>query len=292
MAISAINLILSFCIEFILNIIEREATEYRDYIDVEVKYQLRDLDTFINPNISEKDNKHIGRFRSTRFDENEWKRVISMTKERNLKPLVTVFDENSVDFAKELGVKNIKVASCSAQEWVLLEKILKASPDKVTISTGGKTLEQIDKIYSFFMSRDYTSIELMHCCAIYPAPLDAIALSNIEVLKRRYPNIKIGYSGHETESERYIGQMVIGMGSRSIERHVGSRGSKNDIPLNDYSIEVKNLGGYFNALKMAVQTVGNSKHERWSRHDLEEIKGLEKLSRGYICKKIWNQIQF
>ena len=184
-------------LEFILNIIEREA-RYRDYIDVEVKYQLRDLDTFINPNISEKDNKHIGRFRSTRFDENEWKRVISMTKERNLKPLVTVFDENSVDFAKELGVKNIKVASCSAQEWVLLEKILKASPDKVTISTGGKTLEQIDK-YIFFMSRDYTSIELMHCCAIYPAPLDAIALSNIEVLKRRYLNIKIGYSGHETE---------------------------------------------------------------------------------------------
>ena len=247
-------------LEFILNNIEKEAKEYKEYIDVEVKYQLRDLDTFINPNISEKDNKHIGRFKNTRFDKDEWKRVIAMTQERNLKPLVTVFDEKSVDFAEELGIKNIKVASCSAQEWVLLEKILQRRPQKVTVSTGGKTLEQIDKIYSFFMSREYTRIELMHCCAIYPAPIEAIALSNIEVLKR-YPNIKIGYSGHETESEKYIGQMVIGMGSRSIERHVGSRGSDNNTPLNDYSIEVKNLGEYFNALKIALQTVGDNKHE-------------------------------
>src|SRR3989344_2096786 len=63
-----------------------------------VKFQFRDLDTFIHPSHKEKtDNKHIPRFLSTRLSEGQFGELVKEAKKRELVTICTPFDEASVD---------------------------------------------------------------------------------------------------------------------------------------------------------------------------------------------------
>ena len=66
--------------------------------------------------------------------------------------MITPFDEDSVDWAIESEVDLIKIASCSSNDWPLLEK---ASNSNIPIvaSTGGLDLNSIDNLVSFFRHR-------------------------------------------------------------------------------------------------------------------------------------------
>ena len=41
------------------------------------------------------------------------------------------------------------------------------------------------------------SLALMHCVSIYPTPPEACNLQNIAMLRKRYPNLCVGWSTHE-----------------------------------------------------------------------------------------------
>ena len=115
-----------------------------------VKLQLRDLDTFIHPAYKERqDLKHIPRFIATRLSRDEFSYLVEETKRAGLITMATPFDEASVDFLSNLGVELVKVASCSAKDWPLLQKIAEAGKP-VIISVGGLTLKEVDNVVSFF----------------------------------------------------------------------------------------------------------------------------------------------
>ena len=80
--------------------------------------------------------------------------------------MITPFDEDSVDWSLESEVDIIKIASCSANDWSLLQK---ASSTNIPIvaSTGGLSLDSIDNLVSFFRHRA-VDFALMHCISIYP----------------------------------------------------------------------------------------------------------------------------
>ena len=82
--------------------------------------------------------------------------------------MCTPFDEASVDLIVDMGFDLIKVASCSADDWPLLEKIAGANLPTV-FSTGGLLIEDIDNLVSFFTHRG-SHFAMMHCVSIYPTP--------------------------------------------------------------------------------------------------------------------------
>ena len=88
-----------------------------------VKLQLRELDSFIHPAFRErKDVKHIPRFLSTRLSREDSRELVEETRRNGMYTMATPFDEPSVDFLNSLGVEIIKVASCSAQDWLFCKK--------------------------------------------------------------------------------------------------------------------------------------------------------------------------
>jgi len=107
-----------------------------------VKLQYRNLDTFIHPKyVDRNDVKHIPRFLSTRLNKDEFRQIVDKIKSVGLITMCTPFDEESVELCDKHGIEIIKVASCSSNDWPLLEKV--ASLGKpIIVSTGGKTLEQ------------------------------------------------------------------------------------------------------------------------------------------------------
>ena len=94
--------------------------------------------------------------------------------------MVTPFDEISVNTALALNVDELKIASCSSTEWSLLQAVVMTNK-YVTISTGGRNLREIDDIYSYLAHIIPKNSIIMHCCGIYPAPIDNLNLESIKI---------------------------------------------------------------------------------------------------------------
>ncbi len=80
-----------------------------------IKFQFRDIDTFIHPDFRESsDYKHIPRFLSTALSKEQFKELIDTARDFGFIVMTTPTDESSVDLLEELGIDIIKIASCSA----------------------------------------------------------------------------------------------------------------------------------------------------------------------------------
>ncbi len=236
-----------------------------------VKLQLRDLDSFIHPAYRErKDIKHIPRFLTARLLREEFRELVDETRRAGLYTMATPFDESSVDFLMSLGVEIIKVASCSAQDWPLLEKIA-GTGKPIVVSVGGLSIKETDRVVSFFEHRG-AQFALMHCVAVYPTPADQLSLGFVETMKSRYPHLTIGFSTHEAPSDTATVGLAYAKGARIFEKHIGV--PTETIQLNSYSANPAQLRLWLAAYKNAVAACGGSGRPITDaeRADLQSLK--------------------
>src|SRR5258708_25068243 len=99
----------------------------------------------------------------------------------------------------EHGCDYLKVPSCYLTDWPLAEKIATTKLPLV-ISTAGESFEEIDRIVSFYQHRD-KPFAIMHCVGEYPTADENLQLNQIDLLRRRYANVEIGYSTHEAPDQ-------------------------------------------------------------------------------------------
>ena len=249
-----------------------------------VKLQLRDLDTFIHPAYKERqDLKHIPRFIATRLSRDEFSYLVEETKRAGLITMATPFDEASVDFLSNLGVELVKVASCSAKDWPLLQKIAEAGKP-VIISVGGLTLKEVDNVVSFFEHRG-VDFALMHCVAVYPTPPEDMFIRQIEIFKNRYPHLTVGFSTHEPPEDTLMAGLAYAKGARIFEKHVGL--PTETVKLNAYSANPEQIRNWVGALKRAEAACGEHLPERLiSLKEQEDLKSLERavFTKGALRK--------
>ena len=247
-----------------------------------VKLQYRDLDSFIHPDFRNRDDiKHIQRFLSTRLSPNEYQLLVNKIVEENLIPICTPFDEESVSLCLDHGIRIIKVASCSTDDWPLLTEIAAANKP-VIISTAGTTLSGIDKIYNFFTHRD-VNFALMHCIGLYPTPDNIVQMDFIERLKNRYPHVPIGYSGHEAPDNYNVVKVAVAKNVDILERHVGIE--TDAIKLNSYSMNPEQVNKWVESAIKAKEISKLKNPDKYIRQ--EEIDSLNSLKRGiYAARSI------
>lgn len=244
-----------------------------------LKFQFRQIDTFIHPDYKDRtDVKHIPRFVSTALGKEQYKTLTQAVKENGMLTICTPFDEESVDVILDLGLEIIKVASCSATDRPLLERIAEVNRP-VVASTAGLSMQKIDRLVSFFESKN-VHFALMHCVAIYPTPNDKLQLNQITALRERYPHVPIGFSTHE-DPENYIPvRIAVAKGAQLFERHVGIETEK--YKLNKYSSTPEQIRTWIAAYKEAVGACGG---EHRSPVPLEETQSLKSLMRGVYAKE-------
>ena len=145
---------------------------------------------------------HINRFLSTRIERADYQVLLDKIRAEGLLAMCTPFDEESVDIIVDMGFDIIKIASCSAADWPLIEKISDAGLP-VIASTAGLDTENIDDLVSHFEHRG-VDFALMHCVGIYPTPDELCNLNQIDALKRRYPGRVIGWSMKPTLARELV----------------------------------------------------------------------------------------
>ena len=238
-----------------------------------LKFQFRNLDTFIHPDYKKSQKpKHIPRFLSTCLSAEDFKVLTEEVRKHNLTTITTPFDEDSVELINKLDIEIIKVGSCSAMDWPLLEKIAEAKKP-VICSTAGLSTSNIDKIVDFFERRNI-NFALMHCMALYPTPNDKLQLNQIEMLCKRYPSVPIGYSTHEDPDYLDAVKIAYAKGAKLFERHVGVETDK--IKLNAYSSTPKQLQAWIHSYNDAVEACGAEERPPVSHDEDASLRSLKR----------------
>lgn len=266
--------------EHALNIISAIATVNRNAgVRGALKFQFRQLDTFIHPDYQQRrDVKHIPRFMETALARQDYETLTQAVAHNGMLTMCTPFDEESVDLIQELGIEIIKVASCSAGDRPLLERIAETN-HPVVASTAGLSLTRVDRLVSFLETRN-VHFALMHCVAAYPTPDDQLNLNQIDLLKERFPRIPIGFSTHEAPDNYNPIRIACAKGATIFERHVGMATSKHQ--LNKYSSEPEQIAKWLAAYNETIKSCGG---ERRSPAPPEEIASLRSLMRGVFARK-------
>lgn len=248
-------------------------------INAGVKFQYRHVDTFIHDDYKEREDvKHIPRFMSTRLTDDEFMSMADAVRDEGMITIVTPFDETSVDKCLDHGIQIIKIASCSADDWPLLEKIVGANRP-VIASTAGLRIQHIDNLASFFSHNDI-EYAFMHCVALYPTPPNNIQMGFMEKMINRYPQITVGYSGHEAPDNYDIVKLAVGKGAKILERHVGVPTDK--IILNKYSMNPKETSKWIESALIARE-ICEFEEEKSITQD--EFASLLSLKRGVYASK-------
>lgn len=239
-----------------------------------VKFQYRDLDTFIHPDYKDrKDVKHIPRFLSNRLPWEAFKTMNDRVQEHGMVTMVTPSDEKSVEMCLEHGIDILKVPSPAAQDWPLLKKIATAGKP-VIISTGGLRLSDIDEVVDFFRHKKVV-FALEHCVSMYPMENEQAHMNFLRRLVKRYPSLVVGWSGHEGPHNLDVGKVAVGAGARMQERHIGI--GTPERPLNAYSMNPQQLDTWMGEM-IKVQQIMGSNGDKVPQ--AAEQEGLRSLARG------------
>lgn len=161
-------------------------------------------------NVSEND-PDKRRYRLLELSDNDHFLLKRECEKNNVEFLTTIYDEERIDFLKELGLKKIKIASTDLKHFNFLKKI-RENFEEVIVSAGMSTKEEIIKAISILNNGDFT---IMHCVSIYPCPLEKANLGKLLWLKSITDNI--GYSDHTEGISSAI--FAMGIEARYIEKH-------------------------------------------------------------------------
>ena len=252
----------------------KEVTKDFQEFSFSIKLQHRD-DTFFHPDfINRNDYKYIKRFTETKLSKDDFKRLTDEIRKNGFITMCTPWDEPSVDLMEELDYDIIKIASCSFNDWPLLDRVVKSSKP-IIASTAAAEVEDIDKVVSFLAHRN-KDFAIMHCVGEYPCLREHLELNQIDFFRSRYPGESIGFSTHEDPDNLDSIKIAVAKGAQLFEKHVAVPTEK--YAINAYSATPEQIRKWLESARDAFTMCG----VKGRRKDIfeKEIADIEPLQRG------------
>jgi len=148
------------------------------------------------------------------FGYDEYSEIHRYCKKKGVEWFASCWDEESVDFIEKFNPPCYKIASASITDDNLL-KHHKNYGRPLIISTGMSDLTIIEHAIDIVGTEN---VILLHCTSTYPSKLEEINLKGIHTLKNKFPQIPVGYSGHEVGLSTTIAAKALG--ACLVERHI------------------------------------------------------------------------
>jgi N-acetylneuraminate synthase len=148
------------------------------------------------------------------FGEDEYRAIDAYCREQGIHWFASPWDVPSVEFLERFDLPAHKVASACLTDDELL-RALRATGRTVILSTGMSTPRQIRHAVEVLGS---DNVLLCHATSTYPAKHEELNLRMIHTLQAEYPNVPIGYSGHEVGLQTTLA--AVALGAVFVERHI------------------------------------------------------------------------
>jgi N-acetylneuraminate synthase len=148
------------------------------------------------------------------FGFDEYSEIDRYCREKGIAWFASCWDEDAVDFMEQFNPPCYKAASASLTDLTLLKKT-KNTGRPLIISTGMSTMEEVDAAVNA-LGRE--QLLIAHTNSTYPCPVEQLNLKMIGTLRNLYPEVPIGYSGHEVGLATTWA--AVALGAVFVERHV------------------------------------------------------------------------
>jgi len=145
----------------------------------------------------------------------EYRELQDYAAEIGVTMLATAFDFSSADFLAKLDIPAFKIASGDLKNIPLLTHIA-GFGKPIILSTGGATMEDVDRAYDAIMPLN-TQLCILQCTAGYPADFEELNLQVIDTYRKRFPSVVVGLSSHDNGISMAVAAYMLG--ARVIEKH-------------------------------------------------------------------------
>ena len=161
----------------------------------------------------------------------------------------TPFDESAVEQLVSIGVKRLKIAGFESTDPRFVRMVASAGLP-IIISAGiGSNILSINNIIKWIkQENENPDITVLHCNNAYPTPDEDINLNRIGSMINKYPDIKVGLSGHTTGI--IAPALAVAKGAQCIEKHftISRRLPGPDHP---FALEPEELTSMINNIRVA-----------------------------------------
>lgn len=191
-------------------------------------------------------------------------------KERDILPLCTAWDLESLSVLEEYGMPAYKVASADLNNHDLLIAIAKTGKP-LLCSTGMSTEQEITEATAL-LKRLGAMYVLLHCNSTYPAPFKDVNLAYLDRLKE-IAECPVGYSGHERGINVAIA--AVGKGAKVIEKHFTLDKSMEG---NDHKVSLlpEEFKAMVQGIRQVEEALGTATERRLSQGELMNRETLGK----------------
>ncbi|MEP0233216.1 N-acetylneuraminate synthase family protein [Roseibium sp.] len=188
-----------------------------------VKFQKRTIDVVYSPEELARPRESVfgttngEQKRGLEFGKAEYDRIDALCREIGIEWFASPWDEGSTEFLMGYESPYLKVASAMLTDRDFLEHCARTGRP-LLVSTGMSDLDLIRRVVATIDVAGGTIACLYHCTSTYPTKDGEINLRGVQTLAAEFPDLKIGYSGHETGLMPTVA--AVALGAVSVERHV------------------------------------------------------------------------
>ena len=212
------------------------------------------LQTYITEQRVPKDHAVYDILKQCELSHNDQKELFNLGKELDITIFSTPFDDESVDFLKELNNPVYKIASFDSVNTKLLNKV--SSTNKpVIMSTGMTSLEELGAAWKALGGKDDGTgcdLALLHCVSSYPLEDKRANLSIIHYLHSVHQG-PVGYSDHTIGTQIPI--YGVAAGASIIEKHF-TLDSNSDGPDHSMSADPQTLSELVDRVRWIEEILG------------------------------------
>ena len=217
-----------------------------------VKFQLYNLKKY-----EAKDNIfRYSRLNDFNLRDKDYVCLYKLAKKIGINVLATPVTEDKVKLAASFG-EVVKVASGDINFFPTIDEIIKQKK-KIILSTGNSTINEIRKTVNYIEKKSkfiFKNLSLLHCVSLYPTSIDDANIRKIIYLKKKFPNLTIGYSNHCSEKEAVLS--AVSLGAKIIEIHITNDKKNKEFRDHSLSFDNKNLKDLVNSIKLTHRAIQN-----------------------------------
>jgi len=184
----------------------------------------------------------------------------------------TAFDIASADFLAGLNCPAYKISSGDLKNTPLLEHVARIGKPMI-VSTGGAMLEDVQRAYDAVMPIN-PQLCILQCTAGYPAEFSELDLRVITTYRERFPDVVIGYSGHDNGIAMPLAAYMLG--ARVIEKHFTLSRSMKGTDHN-FSLEPVGMKKMIRDLQRVVLALGDGRKKVYASEANPLLKMGKKL---------------
>lgn len=148
------------------------------------------------------------------FGAREYAEIDRYCAERGIHWFVSSWDPVALDFIEQFEPVAHKVASASLTDIALLEQ-LRDTGRPIILSSGMSTMDEIRRGVEVVGTEN---LVLCHSTSAYPCRPELLNLRMVQTLAAEFPDVPIGYSGHETGLQTTVA--AVALGACVVERHI------------------------------------------------------------------------